>query len=118
MQLSLTREKAPVTNSSCGHLFGLPLRVLLLYSDIILSTVIMSESVRKMLRAKLVVLGRDNCGKTGNTLLCLGGAWLVLMTRIDLFFSFELQLCVSDLSPDVSLESMNIKGVTQKKYKH
>ncbi|XP_052415973.1 ras-related and estrogen-regulated growth inhibitor isoform X2 [Carassius gibelio] len=25
---------------------------------------IMSESVRKMLRAKLVVLGRDNCGKT------------------------------------------------------
>uniref|UniRef100_A0A672R309 small monomeric GTPase n=1 Tax=Sinocyclocheilus grahami TaxID=75366 RepID=A0A672R309_SINGR len=28
------------------------------------SAVIMSESVRKMLRAKLVVLGRDNCGKT------------------------------------------------------
>lgn len=33
----------------------------------ILFAVIMTESVRKMMRAKLVVLGRDNCGKTGNT---------------------------------------------------
>jgi len=77
-------------------------------------------SVRKMLRAKLVVLGRDNCGKTGNTAVLLSSMiiYYILTTVITLFFSFELQLCVSDSSPGVLLESMNIKGVTQIKYTH
>lgn len=93
---------------------------------------------RKMARAKLVLLGRENCGKTGKSKSLHGGTYGLLIMNcstinnissssfflsLSLYFSccccvsltlllFKIQLCVWDSSPSASLGSMTIKRVT------
>lgn len=48
-------------------------------------------AARKMTRAKLVVLGRDNCGKTGN---CEVNVLSVSLPYWGQYFSLFLRVCV------------------------
>lgn len=82
----------------------------------------MSESVRKMLKAKLVVLGRDNCGKTGNTAVFYWVQWLYILYLDDcnnsVFLFWTPALCVRFITRRFIGEYEHKRGNTNEIHSH